>query len=138
MTARRELTSARHFGSKPGDLNIPIYLAPSLDIPPEEYQTASTLGSGRPSRRCLNHEAGIKPGTVQRDPSVLESYARKQVSMFARDDLFSDTPIGSTPMPCNSRCYVTSNCLLRSCLRDVISSFPKMWLRCHSTVRGLM
>ena len=25
----------------------------------------TTLNSGRPSRRCLKHEAGIKPGTVQ-------------------------------------------------------------------------
>ena len=29
MTARRKSTSPRHFGSKPGDLNIPIYVAPS-------------------------------------------------------------------------------------------------------------
>jgi len=35
-----ELMSARHFGSKPGYLNTVTYLAPSLDIPPEEYQTA--------------------------------------------------------------------------------------------------
>ena len=45
-------------------------------VPPVEYETAfhrsntrppTTLNSGRPSRRCLKHEAGIKPGTVQLD-----------------------------------------------------------------------
>lgn len=38
-------------------------MAPNAKMP-------TTLNSGRPSRRCPKHEAGIKPGTVQNYLSV--------------------------------------------------------------------
>jgi hypothetical protein len=36
-------------------------------VPPRNTKPPTTLNSGRPSRRCLKHEAGIKPGAVHPD-----------------------------------------------------------------------